>query len=441
MPDSGIVFFWHRRDLRTFDNKGLIAALKYAAETGAKVQPVFIFDENILANLPKDDARVSFIYDSLLRLDKNYQSMGSNLLILNGRPENVWTKVLNQYEVKAVFANEDYEPYARQRDGQITDVLKNKGIAFKLSKDHVIFSPDEVVKEDNTPYLVYTPYSKVWRKKFQSESVNVQSMDEYTDFLVPVINKVIPMLQNIGFRYSPLMYEVFDSTETIIKQYEHTRNLPANERSTTRLGVSLRFGTISIRELALQAARLSEAFLNELIWREFFQMILYHFPHSVNSSIKPAYDNIEWRHDEEGFAAWCEGRTGYPIVDAGMRELNTTGFMHNRVRMITASFLTKHLLIDWRWGERYFAGKLMDFELASNVGGWQWAAGSGCDAAPYFRIFNPYIQTEKFDPGFGYVRKWVPEFSSSDYPGPIVEHTFARDRALEVYKKGLSVLA
>ena len=223
----------------------------------------------------------------------------------------------------------------------------------------------------------------------------------------------------------------------IIKNYHNTRNLPA-ENGISRLGVHLRFGTISIRRLAEQALALNKTYLNELVWREFFMMILWHFPKVVDYSFKPAYDFIEWRNDEKEFEAWCNGKTGYPMVDAGMRELNQTGYMHNRVRMITASFLTKHLLVDWRWGERYFAEKLLDYELSSNNGGWQWAAGSGCDAAPYFRVFNPELQTKKFDPELKYIRKWVPEFEGFNYPEPIVEHKFARQRALDTYKQGLN---
>jgi len=394
--------FWFRRDLRLDDNTGLDVALR----AGLPVIPIFIFDKNILDQLEdKSDRRLVFINSALEALQHKFLAPGSTLEIYHGDPQVVITHILAKYQVQSVFANHEYEPYTRARDNRIRDLLASHNIKFLTYKDHVIFEKSEVVKDDGRPYTIFTPYSRKWKK---------------------MMAEIMPM--SISFP-SPLI------NETLISNYEQNRDLPS-VNGTSRLSVHLRFGTISIRELVAKAS-VSEKFLNELIWREFYQAILWHFPFVVERSFKPAYDNIEWRNNEDEFLRWCTGQTGYPIVDAGMRELNSTGFMHNRVRMITASFLCKHLLIDWRWGEAYFASKLLDYELASNNGGWQWASGSGCDAAPYFRIFNPYLQTEKFDKERRYIRRWVPEFEDSVYPKPIVEHEVARKRCLEVYGKAL----
>ena len=426
--------FWHRRDLRTADNAGLYKALK----KGDAVQPIFIFDQHILEELPEDDQRVLFIHQQLQLLKQKYNEHGSDLHIYYGRPKEVFEKVLGIYEnVIAVYTNRDYEPYAQLRDREIENFLSQKNIQFIGTKDHVVFEKNEVLKPDDTPYKVFTPYSRKWKENLV---IHPQyEFDTKREFgnLNQGCKQGLITLEEMGF--NPSQKKVFPNnsiSEDIINNYHQTRDLPSIQ-GTSRLSVHLRFGTVSIRRV-LSKAQQNEKFLNELIWRDFYQMIIYHFPHSVHNSFKPEYDSITWENDEQKFKAWCEGKTGYPIVDAGMRELNETGFMHNRVRMIVASFLTKHLLIDWRWGEAYFAKKLLDFELASNVGGWQWAASSGVDAQPYFRVFNPYAQQEKFDKELKYVRKWVKEYGTSKYPKPIVNHAEARMRAIELFKSFLS---
>ena len=421
--------FWFRRDLRLKDNAGLYHALQ---ENNA-VQPIFIFDKRILEKLEeKADRRVEFIHQSLILLKQQLEELDSSLLVLHGDPLDIF-KTLNP---RAVYTNHDYEPYARERDKGVKTILEGKGISFKTFKDQVIFDRDEVVKDDGTPYTVFTPYSRKWKAKLSPFYLKAYPSQKYFHHLAKVKPLPFPTLEEIGFKSTGATFPERVVRKSIVTSYDKTRDFPSIH-GTTRLSVHLRFGTVSIRKLAQLARSTNETWLNELIWREFYQMILWHFPHVEARSFKPAYDGVEWRNDTKEFHAWCEGRTGYPIVDAGMRELNTTGFMHNRVRMITASFLTKHLLIDWRWGEAYFASKLLDYDLASNNGGWQWAAGSGCDAAPYFRVFNPEIQTKKFDPELSYVKKWVTEFGTDQYVKPIVEHKFARDRAIRVYKKAL----
>jgi deoxyribodipyrimidine photo-lyase len=353
-----------------------------------------------------------------------------------GKPIEVLESITKDFEVKAIYANHDYEPYAIARDNHVGQFLKSKGISFQTFKDQVIFETNEVVKDDGLPYLVFTPYSRKWKAKLNEIYLKAYPNSQYFNSFF--CTKPIPILTlaSIGFQSFSGTFALPKIEEEVIKNYSEQRDFPAIN-GTSRLSVHLRFGTISIRFLARIARSLNETWLNELIWREFYMCILYHFPKVIDSAFKPQYDQIEWRNNQEEFDAWCNGQTGYPIVDAGMRELNESGFMHNRVRMIVASFLTKHLLIDWRWGEAYFASKLLDFDLSANNGGWQWAAGSGCDAAPYFRVFNPYEQTKKFDQHLQYIRKWVPEFESFSYPHPIVEHKFARERVLAVYKKAL----
>ena len=431
--NSTNVLFWHRRDLRIHDNTGLNKALK----SGHKVIPLFIFDQNILSKLEAKDNRVSFIYNELIRLKKEYQKYGSDLLVFYGNPEEIIPEKALELNCSEVYTNRDYEPYAIKRDKAIYNELIKNHIQFLGSKDHVIFEKNEVVKNDGTPYLVFTPYSKKWKELYNNQEKSGFDNHHLTQHLFsPQHKQKLLEIESMGFIDESHNYPSKEPSDSQIKSYQKNRNFPSKQ-GTTRLGIHLRFGTISIRELANKSKDISDTFLNELIWRDFYQMILYHFPESSNKAIKKQYDQIEWEKDENLFKKWCEGMTGYPIVDAGMRELNNTGFMHNRVRMITASFLTKHLLIDWRWGEAYFASKLLDYEMASNVGGWQWASGSGCDAAPYFRIFNPYTQQQKFDKNFDYVRRWVPEFETDEYPKPIIEHKHARERALERYKKGL----
>jgi len=426
-------FFWHRRDLRIDDNAGLYHALKHSKI----VQPLFIFDTNILDKLEdKTDKRVQFIHQEIEHLNNEYAKHGGSLLVKYGDPQTVWQELVNQFNIQAVYTNRDYEPYAQQRDKAVYDFLKNNGIPFKGFKDHVIFEKNEVLKKDGKPYTVYTPYSKIWKTKVNDFYYKSYPTLKYIAALKNSKAEKILSLQEMGFTKTQAEFPSRRVDWALVENYHNTRNLPAI-KGTTQLSIHLRFGTISIRQLAQQSAQTNQTYLNELIWRDFYQMILYHFP-MVEKAFKPKYDLIEWRNNETEFAAWCKGQTGYPIVDAGMRELNQTGHMHNRVRMIVASFLTKHLLIDWRWGEAYFAKKLLDFDLASNNGGWQWAAGSGCDAAPYFRVFNPYTQTDKFDKQFEYIKKWVPEYDTPEYPKPIVEHKFARERALATYKAGLA---
>jgi deoxyribodipyrimidine photo-lyase len=427
LPSSTV--FWFRRDLRISDNAGLYHALK----ENESVIPIFIFDTEILDKLEnKADRRVEFIHETLRHLQKGFEESGSSLVILCGNSVEIF-KTLN---VKAVYTNHDYEPYARKRDEQVETILHSKGITFKSFKDQVIFEKGEILKDDGTPYTIFTPYSKKWKAKLTDFYIKRYPVEKYFKNLQKTQAVPLPTLHDIGFIETGAKFPERLIKKSIIEKYKEQRDFPAIE-STTRLSVHLRFGTVSIRNLIAVAKQTSETWLNELIWREFYHMILWHFP-NVEKAFKPAYDRIEWRNDPDEFEAWCEGKTGYPIVDAGMRELNSTGFMHNRVRMIVASFLTKHLLIDWRWGEAYFAEKLLDFDLAANNGGWQWAAGSGCDAAPYFRVFNPYIQTEKFDPDRAYIKRWVPEFETKDYPKPIIDHALARERILDAYKEALT---
>ena len=426
--------FWHRRDLRIHDNSGLFKALS----SGYKIQPVFIFDTTILDKLPPNDKRILFIHNELLHIKKQYQKFNSDLLVLVGNPTEVIPHLIEKGQFSAVYTNRDYEPYAKQRDSHIFNQLAKVNKHFIGSKDHVIFEKEEVMKDDGSPYTVFTPYAKKWKSKLSAEAFEYAPSENHLDNLLTCESQPLVSLEELGFsETNEGIFPQKEITLDLIKNYAHLRDIPS-ENGTSRLSVHLRFGTISIRELAKKAIHTSDTYLNELIWRDFYQMIIYHFPTSVYSSFKPKYDLIEWENNENHFHAWCEGKTGYPLVDAGMRELNETGFMHNRVRMVVASFLTKHLLIDWRWGEAYFAEKLLDFELASNVGGWQWAASSGCDAAPYFRVFNPYSQQEKFDKSLKYIKKWVPEYGTDDYPEPIVEHTFARNRVLDRYKKALT---
>jgi deoxyribodipyrimidine photo-lyase len=431
-----VSIMWFRRDLRLSDN----AALYHALRSGFPVVPVFIFDRNILDKLEdKADRRVEFIHGALQSMQAELSSMGSTLDVRYGFPEKIWPELLKEYKIGAVYINHDYEPYALERDGEIGKMLGEKGISFKTFKDQVIFEKDEVTKDDGKPYTIFTPYSRKWKAKLTDFYLKAYPTDNYFTHFFPQPAKELPSLASMGFTGQSIPFPERMIKAELVKKYKDQRDIPSIP-GTSRLGVHLRFGTLSIRKLAAFARPSNETFLNELIWRDFYHMILHHFPQvGMGKAFKKEYDNIAWRNNEEEFQAWCEGRTGYPIVDAGMRELNATGFMHNRVRMITASFLTKHLLIDWRWGEAYFAQKLLDFDLAANNGGWQWAASSGCDAAPYFRVFNPTLQTQKFDPKFLYIRKWVPEFESlTNYPCPVVPHEFARARVLQVYKEALS---
>jgi deoxyribodipyrimidine photo-lyase len=433
MKSNELAVFWFRRDLRIHDNAGLFAALN----SGFPVLPVFIFDRNILDALQdKKDARVMFIHQQLAAIDALLRTKGSSLLVLHDEPLKAWDSLLSEFNVKAVFTNRDYEPYARSRDQALTEKLGQHGVVFHQYKDQVLFEQDEVVKDNGTPYAVFTPYSKKWKLRLQENGIPKFPSELHLSALMLWQAPPMPELQELGFEASEVEFPQPTTSDDIIGQYAQKRDFPSL-RGTSRLSVHLRFGTISVRQLAKRALTLSETYLNELIWREFYMQILWHYPQVVNHAFKPAYDRISWLRDEALFKCWCEGKTGYPIVDAGMRELDATGFMHNRVRMIVASFLCKNLLIDWRWGEHYFAAKLLDYELASNNGGWQWAAGSGVDAAPYFRVFNPALQTERFDPQGVYIRKWVPEYGTPLYPRPVVDFSESRKRCLEVYKAAL----
>ena len=432
---NSINIMWFRRDLRLKDNAGLFHALK----AGLPVLPIFIFDTEILDQLEdKTDARVSFIHAALQEMQTELVTLGSSLEVLHGKPLDCFKALTKKYKIATVFSNHDYEPSAIQRDAAIANFLNEHKVAYQSFKDQVILEKDEVLKDDGTPYTVFTPYSRKWKSKLTDDHLKAFPVEKYQDHFIKLSPLALPSLESIGFTVSNIHFPAKAWKKDIVAKYKENRDFPALEHGTSKLGVHLRFGTISIRALAIRAKAVSETFLNELIWRDFYHMILWHFPHvGQGKSFKPAYEAIEWRNNEQEFKAWCNGQTGYPIVDAGMRELNATGFMHNRVRMITASFLIKHLLIDWRWGEAYFAQKLLDFDLAANNGGWQWASSSGCDAAPYFRVFNPALQTEKFDKDQNYIRKWVPEFQEFNYPKPIVVHEEARKRVLEVYAKAL----
>lgn len=427
--------FWFRRDLRLDDNVGFYNAL----QSKNPVLPIFIFDSEILKKLPKDDARVSFIFETLQKMRIELQdNFESSIAIYHGKPKTIFEEILNDFEVEEVYINHDYEPYARERDEEIKEFLSDKNVAFNTFKDQVIFEKNEVVKKDGDPYVVYTPYMRTWKEKFKEHNLTIYYTKSYLSNLIE--HKRLPnlTLSDIGFKKSTQEITPYTVTPTLIQEYEETRNFPAKD-ATSRLGPHLRFGTVSVRKMIKKAiAEKNEIFWQELIWREFFMQILWHFPETKDKAFKSKYDKIEWRNNEKEFDAWCKGETGYPLVDAGMRQLNETGFMHNRIRMLAGSFLCKHLLIDWRWGEAYFAEKLHDYEMASNVGNWQWVAGSGVDASPYFRIFNPTTQIKKFDKDLKYIKKWVPNYQELTYPKEIVDHKEARERCLKVYKEAVS---
>ncbi|KYG76039.1 deoxyribodipyrimidine photolyase [Roseivirga spongicola] len=430
---SKISIFWFRRDLRFIDNTGLYYALKETKD----VLPVFIFDKNILDKLEdKADARVEFIQSTLEAMNNDLASKGSGIKTFYSTPLEAYKQLIDEYEIEAVYTNRDYEPYAKDRDKQIESLLKENNIDFFTFKDQVIYEYEEIVSGSGSFYKVFTPYSKSWKEKYKANKPEIKSSALRFENWVKLKNNKVHSLEDMGFEPTEVKIPSSNVEEEVLKHYDKKRDYPAQD-ATSRLGIHLRFGTISIRQLAEKAISLNETFLNELIWRDFYAMILANNPKVVDNAFKKEYDQIQWRQDEEGYEKWCKGKTGYPIVDAGMRQLNKTGYMHNRVRMVVASFLTKHLLIDWRWGEAYFAKKLLDFDLASNNGGWQWAAGTGTDAQPYFRVFNPQSQTEKFDPDLKYIKKWVPEYGTDKYPDPIVEHKSARQRAIDTYKKAL----
>ncbi|MFO7701591.1 cryptochrome/photolyase family protein [Psychroflexus maritimus] len=429
-----VSIFWFRRDLRWEDNVGLYNAL----QSDYPVIPLFIFDKHILNKLPKNDARVSFIFDELQKMRNTAQEkFASSIAMYHGYPEEVFSQLISEFSIAEVHTNRDYEPYAKKRDAKIEALLAQNGVEFHTYKDQVFFEPNEVQKQDGGMYLVYTPYMKQWKKIFEDSKLTLASSENHLNKLYK--NSRLPNLSlaDMDFEKSEIQVPNYQLNKNFIEDYESTRDIPSIE-GTSRLSPHLRFGTVGYRKILQQAMKSkNEIFWNELIWREFYKAILYHFPETVNRSFKPKYDQIEWRNNEDEFEKWKQGKTGYPIVDAGMRQLNETGWMHNRIRMIVGSFLCKHLLIDWRWGEAYFAEKLLDYEMSSNIGGWQWIAGSGVDAAPYFRVFNPYSQTDKFDKQKKYINKWVAEINTSTYPEPMVEHKMARQRCLATYKLAL----
>nr|WP_200799209.1 deoxyribodipyrimidine photo-lyase [Tenacibaculum agarivorans] len=430
-----VIVFWFRRDLRLDDNHGLYKALT----GGKKVLPIFIFDTNILDKLPKKDARLDFIHSRLTEINKELQKYGSTLLTFKGTPLDVFKELKTTFSIESVFSNKDYEPYATQRDTEVKTFLTSNNIDFSQFKDHVIFEEQEITKDDGLPYKVYTPYSKKWLSVFHKNKLEFFPSEDHSSNFDNIEYKPVLEKKELGFEDSDIKIPNYNISTVLIDEYEAKRNFPGTD-ATSKLGIHLRFGSISTRKAVVEALKSDNiTFLKELIWREFFMQILWHFPDTVNKAFKPQYDAIEWRNNEDDFTKWCKGETGYPLVDAGMRELNATGFMHNRVRMLVGSFLCKHLLIDWRWGEAYFAEKLLDFELASNIGNWQWVAGCGVDAAPYFRIFNPTTQIQKFDKQLVYIKKWVPDFQELTYPTQIVDHKFARERCLTTYKKALAV--
>ena len=429
-----VSIFWFRRDLRLHDNVALFNALK----SGEKVLPIFIFDTSILEKLPKNDARVSFIIKELKSMNKHLKSFDASIDIYHGKPIEVFESLIKKYPIANVFTNHDYEPYAIKRDQEIKELLSSENINFNSFKDQVIFEKNEITKKDGNPYVVYTPYSKKWIEAYEQINHTHYTSEDLLSQLYTQSKAKELTLEELGFdeTNTPIKNYIFNSR--IINEYEETRNFPALD-NTSKLGPHLRFGTVSVRQMVSRAEEQeNKTFLKELIWREFFMQILWHFPHTHKDSFKPKYDRIIWRNNEDDFKRWCNGTTGYPMVDAGMRQLNNTGFMHNRVRMLVGSFLCKHLLIDWRWGEAYFAEKLHDYEMSSNVGNWQWVAGTGVDASPYFRIFNPTSQIKKFDKDFSYIKKWVPDFQELTYPSPMVDHKFARERCLKTYKEALA---
>ena len=429
-----ISIFWFRRDLRLHDNKALFHAL----QSEEKILPIFIFDIDILKKIPKDDARISFIYSELKAMNTHLESFGTEIRMFHGNPKEVFKSLMKNYTIVKVFTNHDYEPYAIKRDLDIKKLVSSNKIDFQTYKDQVIFERNEITKKDGKPYVVYTPYSRKWLEKYETDKPENYPSEDLLDRLYKKTKSETLTLSDIGFIKTNIPIKNYIFNSRIINEYEETRNFPALD-NTSKLGPHLRFGTVSVRQMVSRAdAHENKIFLKELIWREFFMQILWHFPETHKNSFKSKYDRIIWRNNEKEFQKWCEGNTGYPMVDAGMRQLNKTGFMHNRVRMLVGSFLCNHLLIDWRWGEAYFAEKLHDYEMSSNVGNWQWVAGTGVDASPYFRIFNPTSQIQKFDKELKYIKKWVPDFQEITYPSPMVEHKFARERCLKTYKDALA---
>jgi deoxyribodipyrimidine photo-lyase len=425
-----INLFWFRRDLRLDDN----TALNHALTGDIPVMAIFIFDTDVIDELTEDDPGISFIYDKLFEINNELLKHGSSLLIMKGDPESVWRKLIDSYNINAVYINKDYEPYSISRDHSIEVLLHKESISLFRFKDHVIFEETEILKSDRTPYTIFTPYKNKWLQKIS----DITTLNLYTEENVRMNyfkhRFTFLNLEELGFRESLIRVRPFDLS--VIGNYEKYRDFPSEDK-TTYLGPHLRFGTISIRNIVKIALSENAGFLSQLIWREFFMQILFNFPYVVTGNFRSKYDNVAWRINETEFELWCNGQTGFPMVDAGMRQLNKTGYMHNRIRMITAGFLCKQLLIDWRWGEAYFATKLLDYELSSNNGNWQWAAGTGCDAAPYFRVFNPQTQLQKYDHHKNYCRMWIEELDKSQYPKPMLDLNPARERVISAFKTGL----
>jgi len=432
-----ITLFWHRRDLRFQDNAGLAAAL----QSGHPVLPLFIYDQTILEKLPKNDARLTFIFDQVERLAHEAHEAGGGLLARYGRTPAVLKQLLQDYEVAAVYTNEDYEPYATERDAAIEKLLAAQGVEFKAFKDQVIFAKNEVLTKNGKPSKVFGAYSKAWQAKVTPEDFKPhpsQQLFKKENLASP--NKgdaQRPTLASLGFeRHEQWTPPAHLPPTGVVKNYDKVRDLPAEKRGTTRMSVHLRFGTVSIRQLMHQAQELNNKLLNEMIWRDFFMMLLWHFPNTATEAYDPKMRHLPYRDDEAQYQAWCEGRTGYPLVDAGMRQLNATGYLHNRARIAVAGFLVKQLFIDWRLGEHYFSEKLLDYDMSNNVGNWQWMAGTGAVAAPWFRVYSPESQQKQYDPEYAYVKQWVPEFGTDQYPAPIVDHKFGRERAIDLIRKG-----
>lgn len=423
--------FWFRRDLRLFDNHGLFMALS----NDLPVLCLLIFDRDILKQFPNPaDKRVTFIYNTLHDLNRELKSHGGNIEIAHGKPIEIFGRLSEKFDIQGVYSNNDYEPEAIQRDTNVKAFLNSKGIGFHNYKDQVIFEKNEIITDAEKPYTVFTPYMKKWKQKFITELPVLYSSEK---LLYKIISTETPLpdIENIGYKHISFNFPSAQISNDIITNYHLTRDHPSTD-GTSKLGIHLRFGTISIRQTVKKAYELNETWLNELIWREFFMQLLWNFPHVTKGAFRKKYNFISWRNNEDEFLRWCNGETGFPIVDAGIHELLETGYMHNRVRMITANFLTKLLLIDWQWGESFFAKHLLDYELSSNNGNWQWSAGTGADAAPYFRIFNPEEQLKKFDPELKYTKRFIHPFSAS-YPIPMIDYKYCRNRCIDVFKKSL----
>ena len=451
---SKTALVWLRRDLRLFDH----AALYHALTSGAQVICVFIFDKAILDSLPRSDRRVAFIHASLCELKQELNALGSDLIVRHGSATALIPRLADEFDADAVYANRDYEPDAIERDEQIEDHLSSEGKSLHLFKDQVIFERDEILNLSGLMYQVFTPYKRAWLAKLNEQALASYQIRPHLQHLKPCAVSPMPDLAQLGFDAVSVAHllpgmdggeQLFNDFCNRIDGYHDARNFPA-QKGVSYLSVHLRFGTVSIRELARTANQIgsqgAQTWLSELIWREFYQQLLWHRPELVTHTFKTEYDTLPFPNNPDYFAAWCAGQTGFPLVDAAMRQLNQTGFMHNRLRMVAASFLVKDLLIDWRWGERYFATHLNDFDLSANNGGWQWAASTGCDAQPYFRIFNPTTQSQRFDPHGQFIRRYCPELAhlndknihapppQENYPAPLVDHATQRQAALTLFK-------